>query len=39
LKDLRIIDVGDDGRVFALEIFVEEVNEMLAVEGVLLSDI
>ena len=33
LEDLRVIYVGDDGLVFAGEIFVEEVDEFLASDG------
>ena len=33
LEDLRVVDVGDDGLVLAGEVFVEEVDELLAGEG------
>ena len=32
-EDLRVVDVGDDGLVFAGEIFVEEVDEFFAGDG------
>jgi hypothetical protein len=33
LEDLGVVDVGDDSLEFALEIFVEEINEFLAGDG------
>jgi hypothetical protein len=35
LEDLRIIDVGDDGLEFALEILVEKIDELFAGDGVI----
>ena len=33
LEDLGVVDIGDDGLIFAGEIFVEEVDEFLRREG------
>jgi hypothetical protein len=33
LEDLRVVDVGDDGLEFALEILVEEIDELFLGEG------
>jgi hypothetical protein len=37
LEDLGVVDVGDDGLEFALEILVEEVGELLAGDGLVFA--